>query len=137
MDKLPVYYGWSKLNGAQKREALAVIFLNAAPGPRINKDGANGVTRYLDVVYTRYQTADEMKDAAKSNRIYTRYELYLDDKNINGSLDALLYENYKADENNVSKPEREKIKAALKARFLQIHKNYQDPGRQLQIDFKF
>lgn len=137
MDKLPVYYGWSKLNGAQKREALAVIYLNAAPGPRINKDGFNGVTRYLDVVYTRYQTADEQKDAAKSNRIYTRYELYLDDKHINGSLEALLHENFKADENNVSKPEREKIKQLLKARFLQTHKNYQDPGRQLQIDFNF
>ena len=134
---LPVYYGWSKLNGAQKREALAVIYLNAAPGPRINKDGLNGVSRYLDVVYIREQTADEQRDGLKSNRIYTRYELYLDDKRINGSLDALLHENYRADENNVSKPEREKIKAALKARFLQTHKNYKDPGRQLQIDFKF
>lgn len=38
-ERMPVFYGWAKLNKVMKREALMVIFLNDNPGPRINKDG--------------------------------------------------------------------------------------------------
>ena len=40
---LPVYYGWAKINKIAKREALTVIFLNDTTGPRIGKDGYDGV----------------------------------------------------------------------------------------------
>ena len=47
--RLRVYYGWAKLNKVVKREALTVIFLNDDPGPRYNKDGYDGVSRYINV----------------------------------------------------------------------------------------
>lgn len=58
---LPVYYGWAKLNKIAKREALTVIFLNDFAGPRIGRDGYNGVTRYIDVCAWRYQTDAERR----------------------------------------------------------------------------
>lgn len=135
--KLPVYYGWAKLNKIAKREALTVIFLNDITPPRISKDGYDGVTRYIDVCAMRYQTDGEREDARLSNRLYTVYSIFMDDKHIRGSLDAALHTNFMADKNNVSEKDRKEIMEKLRTHYIATHRNYREPrGYQLSIEFE-
>lgn len=131
--RLPVYYGWAKLNKIQKREALTVIFLNDHPGPRIDKDGEDGVTKFIVPVYKRWQTDEEMKDAEQSNRMYSVYSIFMDDRKIKGSLDAALHFNYQSDKNHVPVKEREKIRELLRNKYLVEHPHYREPCRQLDL----
>lgn len=132
---MKVYYGWARMNNAQKRESLAVIFLNSDMPPRLNKDGKDGVTRYLDVCYVRNQTSKEEEDAKHQNRVYSVYNIFMDDKRICGSLFKALQVNSEADKNNVSQAERKRIYEALKAFYLKNHKGYNEPGYQLSFNF--
>ena len=66
------------------------------------------VKLYQNIVYTRFQTKDELKDAEQSNRTFTEYSIYLDDKQIKGSLKRALEVNFLADKNNVSEEVRKK-----------------------------
>ena len=131
--RLPVYYGWAKLNKIQKREALTVIFLNDHPGPRIDKDGEDGVTKFISPVYKRWQTEEEMQDAVQANRMYTVYSIFMDDKKIKGSLDAALHFNFEADKNHVPVKEREKKRELLRNKYLADHPQYKEPCRQLYL----
>ena len=132
--RLPVYYGWAKINKIQKREALTVIFLNDLPGPRHTKDGYDGVTKWIEPVYKRWQTEAEMADADHVNRMYTSYSLYMDDKKFAGSLDAVLECNSKADKNHVSETERKKIKELLRTSYVAHHPFYKEPKvRELSL----
>lgn len=131
---LPVYYGWAKLNKVQKREALMVIFLNDPTGPRIGRDGQDGVTKYMIPVYKRWQTEDEMKDAELSTRTYSAYSIFMDEKTVKGSLEAALDANYNADKNNVTAKERDAIRKALREKYMADHPEYREPaGRQLYL----
>lgn len=137
---LPVYYGWAKINKIQKREALTVVFLNDWPGPRQAKDGYDGVTRWINPVYSRRQTDAEQSDARYVNRMYTSYSIYMDDKKIGGSLSKVLQANFDADKNHVSKKERERIREMLKTSYIAQHPLYKEPApqaRQLEINFIF
>ena len=131
---LPVYYGWAKLNKIQKREALMVIFLNDQTGPRIGKDGQDGVTRFMVPVYRRWQTDDEKQDAHYCTRTYTAYSIFMDDRGIGGSLEAALDANFKADKNHVPEDERQKIRMLLRESYLAEHTGYKEPlSRQLEL----
>ena len=135
---LPVYYGWAKINKIAKREALTVIFLNDDVGPRTGKDGYDGVSRFIEICHMRYQTEAELTDARFSNRVYTVFSIFMDDKHINGSLDAALRANYDADKNNVSEKERSKIMEKLKVHYMNKHRNYQEPRKDpRQLFFNF
>ena len=105
--RLRVYYGWAKLNKVVKREALTVIFLNDDPGPRYNKDGYNGVSRYINVAYSRVQTSEEESDRVHVNRMYSVYSIFMDDKYVQGSLERALQVNYDSDQYNVSRVDRD------------------------------
>lgn len=135
---LPVYYGWAKINKIAKREALTVIFLNDTTGPRIGKDGYDGITRFIEVCHMRYQTEAELADAKAANRVYTVYSIFMDDKHINGSLEAALHTNFEADKNHVSETERRKIMEKLRVHFISKHPDYKEPLKgpvQLKFDF--
>lgn len=103
--------------------------------PRLNKDGKDGVTRYIDICYEREQTEKEQEDAKHQNRVYSVYNIFMDDKIIHGSLSKALQVNSEADKYNVSNAERKRINEALKAYYLKKHKGYNEPGYQLSIDF--
>lgn len=135
---LPVYYGWAKLNKIAKREALTVIFLNDRVGPRTGKDGYDGVTRYMEICHRRYQTEEEVQDGWSQNRVYTVYSIFMDDKHINGSLEAALRTNFDADKNNVSENERKKIMERLKVHYMSKHPTYREQKKKLlQLEFDF
>lgn len=131
--KLYVYYGWAKINKIMKKESLMVIYTNDKAGPRVGKDGNDGVSKFMNIAYKRVQTEKEAEDAQYQNRIYTCYEIYMDSRNIKGSLEAALNENYKADQNNVSNRERDKIKSELRHIYIETHPGYKEPIRQLEI----
>lgn len=133
--RLPVYYGWAKINRVMRREALMVIFLNENPGPRVGRDGSDGVTKWIVPVYKRWQTQKEAEDGKSSVRMYTTFDTYMDDKRIGGSLENILQDNDEADKNNVSKSEREAIRKALYKAYMEAHPNYREPKRQLRLTF--
>ena len=133
---MQVYYGWSRLNAVTKREGIAVIFMNVDyTPPRLNKDGHNGVTARMHLCYERKQTTKEAEDAKTKNRIYTAYYIFMDQHK--NSLEKVLTTNYLADENNVSKAERERIREALRVDFMNRHPDYKEPDNmQLEIQFE-
>lgn len=130
---MKVYYGWTRKNKISKRDALTVIFINEKTPPRINKDGKDGVTQKMYVAYEREQTKNEEQDSRLSNRIYTVFYIFMDDKKINNSLTKALQENYDADKNNVSKEEREMIRQALKDKYLHLNPHYKEKN-YLQLE---
>lgn len=133
-----VYYGFAKLDTVIHREALTVMYINERIiPPRINKDGMDGVTRFMNVFYTRKQTAGEMEDAKVCNRIYTVFEIFLDDPEVKGSLNRALDFNYDADANNVSKAERERIRTALHDGYMKTHPKYIEPKTAFQLSINF
>ena len=134
--RLKVYYGWRKLSKTIKRESLTVIFLNDTTGPRIGKDDNDGVTRFINIAHCRWQTEDEMRDAKCFNRIYSVYEIFMDDKHIQGSLELALQINYNSDRNHVSEDERKLIRDKLRESYMNVHPDYKEPcGQQKFIDF--
>ena len=134
MALLRVFYGWAKINKIRKKEAISVIFENDAGFEKNDKK----VKLYQNTVYTRFQTKDELKDAEHSNRTFTEYSIYLDDKQIKGSLKRALEVNFLADKNNVSEDVREEIRSLLEKDFLLNHRGYKEPNIfQTSIDFKW
>lgn len=116
--RLRVFYGWTRINKTRKKEALSVIFENG----RQNEDRTQlFIKRMQNTVYTRIQTAEEAKDAAFSNRMFTEYNIPVGEKPFYGNVEALLRDNYHADENNVSKAERERIREALRKAYQADH----------------
>lgn len=68
----------------------------------------------MKVIYQRLQTDDETKDAKYSNRLFSKYEYFINEKIWKGDIEAILSHNFLADKNNVPKDEREHIKELLK-----------------------
>ena len=133
MALLRVFYGWAKINKIRKKEAISVIFENDGGFEKNDKK----VKLYQNTVYTRFQTEDESKAAAHSNRTFKEYSIYLDDKQIKGSLKRALEVNYLADKNNVSEDVREEIRSLLEKDFLLSHRGYKEPNIfQTSIDFE-
>ena len=134
MALLRFFYGWAKINKIRKKEAISVIFENDAGFEKNDKK----VKLYQNTVYTRFQTKDELKDAEQSNRTFTEYSIYLDDKQIKGSLKRALEVNFLADKNNVSEDVREEIRSLLEKDFLFNHRGYKEPNIfQTSIDFEW
>lgn len=81
----------------------------------------------MTICYERYQTEGEKTDAEFSNRVFTVYHVFLDDKNIKGSLRSALADNSEKDQKHVSVTEREKISGALEREYLASHVGYKEP----------
>ena len=135
MEKLKVYYGWSRIGNIRKKRALSVMFENDAQGCRSER-GQRCLRTIQDTVIERYQTDEEEKEGKQQNRIFTGYSLFLDEKPMNGSLERCLLINNEADKNHVSKPMREKISGALRKAFLFSNPGYKEPYSQLELKFE-
>ena len=133
MEKLKVYYGWSKINAVRKKRSLSVMFENDLSCRR--ERGQRVLSATQDTVFVRYQDEEEMTDVKAQNRIFTGYDLFLDEKPFNGSLELLLESNSEADKNHVSKNMRERITEALRKAFMLANPDYREPGGQLSLKF--
>lgn len=129
---LRVFYGWAKINKIRKKEAISVIFENDGGFEKNEKK----VKLYQNTVYTRFQTKKEMEDAEMSNRTFSEYSIFIDDKQIKGSLKKALEVNFLADKKNVAKEVREEIRRLLEKDFLLNHRNYKEP-RSFQTSLFF
>jgi hypothetical protein len=134
--RLKVYYGWSKINKIQKREAIAVAFENEELAGLETRRSGKSLRKTMTVCYERYQTAEEMLDAPFHNRVFTVYNVFLDDKQINGSLKKALADNASKDKKHVSVAEQKKISQALETAFMASHIGYQEPTQQLTLPFE-
>ena len=128
-----VYYGWAKLNKVQKKEALTVAFENEPGAGQETSRASKSLRKVMDIVCERVQTPEEASDAADSNRCFTRYNVFLNDKAVKGSLARMLRENRKADENNVPPEVLDEIETKLRSRFLETHPGYTEPLLQGEL----
>ena len=129
-----VYYGWAKTGKVRKKEAISVIFENT-PGAGQHHRFGKTLAKLQHTVYSRTQTDKEAEDSIGATRMFTEYSVMLDDKKINGSLDAALRANSDADKNNVSKEVRDEIERCLRNFFMEQHPDYKEKTRQLEIEF--
>lgn len=131
---LRVFYGWVKIGKIRKREAISVIFENdKLPEAKQIKS----INKYQNTVFVRNQTDREKQEALTSNRVFSEYSVFLDDKKIKGSLERALRVNNEADKNNVSTPVRKQIEDALRRAFMSAHPKYKEPySQQLILDFQ-
>ena len=133
--RLKVFYGWSKINKIQKREAIAVAFENEELAGDENRRSGKSLRKTMTVCYERYQTEEEMRDAPFQNRVFTVYNVFMDDKSIGGSLKKALADNASKDKKHVTKEEQMKISRALETAFMAAHIGYKEPTMQLTIPF--
>lgn len=130
--RLRVYYGWCKLGKIRKREGISIIYENeegVADHHRMGKV----LHKAQHNVCWRFQTEGEASDAKQLNRIFTEYCVFMDDKHISGSLEAVLRANSMADRYNVSPSERKRIADELRKRYMSEHRDYKEPTRQLDL----
>ena len=131
---LKVFYGIDKLNKIMTKPCVSVIFENEVGGNLEKKE--KKVYQRMHVVYWRYQTKEEAKDAEKSNRIFHLYSMFFDKYKFD--IEFLLSENYKADENHVSKDERELIKGLLRNKIKELYPQYvTDIKKPIQLSIIF
>ena len=136
MSRLKVYYGFSKINKIQKREAIQVTFENEQGAGSEGTRSGKTLRKLMNIVTERYQTEQEASDASSHNRMFTSYFVFFDNKKINGSLKKALQVNSEADKNHVSEKERKKIADKLKTSFIASHIGYKEPtSTQLEIPF--
>lgn len=135
MEKLKVYYGWARLGNVRKKRALSIMFENDKLGCRSDR-GQRCLRTMQETVIERYQTEEEEKEGKLQNRIFTEYNLFLDEKPINGSLERCLFINSEADKNHVSKAMRDKIAEALRKAFMFANFGYKESCGQLELNFE-
>ena len=133
--RLKVFYGWSKINKIQKREAIAVAFENEELAGDENRRSGKSLRKTMTVVAERWQTPEEKADAHFSNRVFTVFNVFMDDKHVQGSLTKALAENMKADANNVCRTILKDIRDQLERAYLAAHPGYKEPVRQLELRF--
>lgn len=128
-----VYYGWARLNKVQKKEALTVAFENEPGAGQETSRASKSLRKMMDIVCERVQTPGEASDAAHSNRCFTRFDIFLDDRAVRGSLTRALKENRKADEKNVPPEILDEIETKLRKHFLDTHPEYTEPLLQGEL----
>ena len=69
MEKLKVYYGWSKINAVRKKRSLSVMFENDLSCRR--ERGQRVLSATQDTVFVRYQDEEEMTEQQRvgANRV--------------------------------------------------------------------
>lgn len=133
MEHLKVYYGFSKINKIQKREAIQIVFENEKGAGNDTSRSGKTLRKLMDIVTERFQTEQEATDASKNTRVFTSYYIFLDDKKIGGSLKRALQVNSDADKNNVSEKMRMSIMEKLERAFKAAHIGYREPTEQLEL----
>jgi len=89
----------------------------------------------MKVTYQRLQTDKEKEDAKYSNRLFSKYEYFINEKVWKGNVDAILRHNFSADKNNVPKDEREHIRELLKKEVFDFYGDKVSRFFQSSFDF--
>lgn len=125
---LRVYYGWSRINKQQRREAIDVAFENMDGAGSEERRFIKTLRKSMDIVAVRDQTPLESMMAAKESRMFTVYHVFLNEKGIDGSLKRAILINRRDDEGKgIPEEKLEEIAKALEEHFLAMHPHYQEP----------
>lgn len=119
-DKYLVFYGFAKLTKKIVRKRSVVV--QYANSKIFSERQEKYINQKMHIVFQRYQTINEIEDAKFSDRSWTKYEYFVDDKIWNGNLDLVLNENFIAEENHVSIEERKIILEKLKKEYYDFYK---------------
>jgi hypothetical protein len=117
-----VFYGFANLTKKVVRKRSIVI--QYANTKNYNERQRRYIEQKMHIVHTRYQTQEEVEDAQFSDRSWTKYEYFVDSSKWQGDLDAILKNNYDAEENHVCQEERQEIKEKLKSKFNAFYIQY-------------
>lgn len=109
---LKVWYGYARLTKKIVKKKQLVIFYENDNHNREKNEA--WVRQKINVIYERFQTEKEKQDALSSNRTFTKYGYFIDNKPYSGNIDLVLEQNFKVESNNVSLEERTTIRDKLK-----------------------
>ncbi|TSE07408.1 MULTISPECIES: hypothetical protein [Aquimarina] len=130
-ERLMVYYGFAKLTPkVMRKHELVIIYENANHNPMKNLEW---IFRKTHLAYIREQSAEERQAASMSNRMFTKYGYFIDDKPWDSNIDMVLSDNFSADEKHVSPSERELIRVMLREKYFEIYDT--KPVHQLAFIF--
>lgn len=129
---LKVFYGIGKINKIQKKAEIAVFFENGNNNPDKN---IRMLSRWIKVVYVRNQTDEEMEDAEFKDRMFTKYNYFIDEKPFYGDVEKALLQNFHADSNHVPEKTREEIRDKLRKEFYAFYNRKPIKREQLELEF--
>lgn len=128
---LRVFYGFKKLTKKiVKKPSVIILYENGCS--RLND---KYVHRTMKVIYQRVQTYKEKEDAKFSNRLFSKYEYFINGKIWKGDIDAILRHNFFADKNNIPIDERELIRGFLKKEVFDFYGDKISKFFQSSFDF--
>jgi len=108
--KLSVWYGLRKLTEkVVKKPSIIIVFEN-----EYTWKNEESVNRMMKVLHTRYQTEDEMKDAEGGTRVFTAWEIFLQDRKFDGDVEKAIAYNRQCDINNVKEIELNEIENKIR-----------------------
>ena len=135
MNKFLVFYGFAKLTKkAIRKKSIVIQYANST---NYNDRQKKYIEQKMHIVHQRYQTIEESKDTLKSNRNWTKWEYFVDDKKWKGSLELILQDNFLAEMDIVSLKERELIKIKLEKAYYEFYKVEKKPKGQQLIIFNY
>ena len=127
--RLRVFYGWSKTNKKQKKKAIDIAYENMEGAGSDQCRFIKTLKKTMDIVALRDQTSQEATCAAASNRMFSVYHIFLDEKGIDNSLEKAIEMNRKEDQcKGIPEKKLDEIADALRSHFLDNHPGYKEPG---------
>lgn len=115
LSKFLVFYGFARLTKkARRKKSIIIQYANTT---NYNDRQERYIKQQMTIVYQRFQTIEEAADAEYSNRSWTKYEYFVDDKKWKGNLEAILQHNFVMEQNNVSLEERTLIMEKLREKY--------------------
>lgn len=129
-----MFYGFAKLTKKAVRKRSVVI--QYANTHNYNDRQKKYIEQKMHIVHQRFQTKAESENRTNSNRSWTKWEYFVDDKRWNGNLEAVLHDNFVAEANIVSLKERTEIKEKLDKAYYEFYKLERKPKGQQQILFE-
>lgn len=137
--RLRVWYCYTKLNKIAKKREFAVLFENSWS---VNSE--TWVNSRMIVAAMRYQTEMEAEDGKLSNRQFTKYSMFIDEKPYYSEICRVLEFNSKAEHKNVDPETLEKISLLCAKKFKEYNRMFPAPEQikrkrkntsQLELDF--
>lgn len=135
--KYLVFYGFAKLTKKIVRKKSIIIQYANIPELQFNERQERYINQKMHIVYQRYQTEEEIQDVAKSNRSWTKWEYFVNEKKWKNSIDLILQDNFYAEENHVSLKERELIKKKLENEYYRFYGLTKERKGQQVLIFNF
>jgi hypothetical protein len=134
LSKHLVFYGFAKLTKkAIRKRSIIIQYANTS---NYNDRQKRYIEQKMHIVYQRYQTKEEAEESKNSNRSWTKWEYFVDDKRWKGNIEAILHDNFVAEVNNVSLKERTEIKEKLEKGYYDFYQLKREPKGQQQLLFE-